>query len=52
MKAKTTFSEEWNHSVRVTRKVCEKIAQNGAQHIFGQNKYITFNEEKKLPKKG
>jgi hypothetical protein len=31
---------------RLTRWFCEKVAQNVAQQIFGQNKYITFTEEK------
>jgi hypothetical protein len=34
-------------SIRVTRRVCEKIAQYTAQQpIFRQNKYINFTAEK------
>jgi hypothetical protein len=30
----------------VTRRVCEKIAQNVAQPIFVENRYMTFSVEK------
>jgi hypothetical protein len=30
---------------RVTRRVCEKFAQNVVQPISGKNEYITFTEE-------
>jgi hypothetical protein len=32
-------------TTKVIRFVCEKIAQNRAQSIFGQNKCVTFNAE-------
>jgi hypothetical protein len=33
---------------KVTRWVCEKIAQNVAQHIYYPNKYITFTIPRKI----
>jgi hypothetical protein len=35
---------------RVTRGVCEKVAQNIAQPIFCQNEYITGTVEKSSPR--
>jgi hypothetical protein len=35
---------------RVTRRVCEKVAQNVAQPVFGLSEYITGTVEKSSPK--